>query len=114
MYLALYILVILGVLLVSINSSSKYFDLLSPDLSKQAIFNYTTGYAGVFWIYLSALSFMSIIFSIFIYRKRDKFIGSQFAISYTLKLANLNFYSTLSLFLITLLPLILLQYYKYF
>jgi len=114
MYLVLYVLVLLGIVVVSFNSSTKYFDLLGPGLSKQAVFHYSTGYAGVFWIYLCALSFLSIIFSIFIYRKKDKFIGSQFAISYTLKLANLNFYSTLSLFLITLLPLILLQYFKYF
>jgi len=114
MYLGLYVLVIFGIILLSFNSSTKYFDLLSPGLSKQAIFYYTTGYAGVLWIYLSALSIMSIIFSIFIYKKKDKFIGSQFAISYTLKLAGLNFYSTLSLFLITLLPWILLQYYRYF
>jgi hypothetical protein len=113
-YLGLYVLVLFGILIMSFNSSSKYFDLLGPGLSKQAIFGYATGYVGVFWIYLCALSFLSIIFSIFIYKKKDKFIGSQFAISYTLKLASLNFYSTLSLFIITLLPWILLQYYKYF
>ena len=113
-YLGLFVLVIFTIFLSSINSFTKYFDLLSPDLSKQAIFHYTTAYAGVFWIYLCVLSIMSIIFSIFIYKKKDKFIGSQFAISYTLKLAGLNFYSTLCLFTITLLPLILLQYYKYF
>ncbi len=113
-YVGLYVLVILGILLLSFNSFTKYFDLLSPGLSKQTIFHYTTGYSGIFWIYLCALSIMSIIFSIFIYKKKDKFIGSQFAISYTLKLAGLNFYSTLSLFMITLLPWILFQYYKYF
>ena len=113
LYLVLYSIVILGILLLSFNYFTKYFDLLSPGLSKQAIFHYSTAYAGVFWIYLSTLSIMSIVFSIFIYKKKDKFIGSQFAISYTLKLAGLNFYSTLSLFMITLLPWILLQFYKY-
>lgn len=114
LYFVIYLMNILGIILISVNASTKYFDLLSPGLAKQVVFSYTTAYAGIFWIYLSTLSFMSIIFSIFIYRKKDKFIGSQFAISYTLKLASINFYSTLSLFIITLMPWMLLQYYTYF
>jgi hypothetical protein len=113
-YLLVYLVVLLLMLIVSANSAIKYFDLFTLSVIRQNLFHYSTAYAGVFWTYLFALSLCSIFFSIFIFMRKDKFIGSQFAISYTLKLAHINFYSTLLLCLLTIMPWILLEFYKHF
>ena len=113
-YLFIYLILLLFVTVFTINFSLKYFDLFSFSLQKLKIFHFSTAYSGIFWLYLVCLSFCSIIFSIFIFQKRDKFIGSQFAVSYTIKLAHINFYSTQILLILALLPWILLEFYKYF
>jgi hypothetical protein len=113
-YLLFYLLVIFAILFFSVNSGIRYFDLFASTTEKQSLFHYSAIYAGVFWLYLFSLSICSIIFSIFIFLKKDKFIGGQFAISYTLKLAHLNFYSTQLLLLLTIMPWVLLEFYKHF
>ncbi|MCB0282893.1 MAG: hypothetical protein H6627_01520 [Calditrichae bacterium] len=113
-YLLLYLLITILIVVISINSGIKYFQIFDFTIYKQKLFHYTSAYSGLFWVYLMALSFCSIIFSIFIFHKKDKFIGGQFAVSYTLKLASINFYSTQILFILTLAPWLMLEYFKHF
>lgn len=113
-YLLFYLLITVLIIVISLNSGIKYFQIFDFTIYKQKLFHYTSAYSGLFWVYLMALSFCSIIFSIFIFYKKDKFIGGQFAVSYTLKLASINFYSTQILFILALVPWLMLEYFKHF
>ncbi len=96
------------------NFGIKYFDIVNASNIKLLIFHYRTYFIGLILIYLFLLSFYGIIFSVFIYQKKAQFIGSQFSISYTLKLARINYLGSLALFILINLPWILIEYYSYF
>jgi len=114
LYLITYAISILMIAFLFFNFGLKYFELFGVTSTKQILFHYTTLYSGLLLVYLFSLSFYGIIFSIFIYMKKGHFIGSQFAISYTLKLANLNYYSTLALILIVIFPWAMYEFYSKF
>ncbi|NOG44013.1 MAG: hypothetical protein HND50_02215 [Calditrichaeota bacterium] len=91
----------------------KYFDLFGIGPTKHILFHYSTFYAGLALTYQIVLSFCGAIFSIFIYTKKGEFIGSQFAINYILKLARLNYFSTLGLLIISFVPWAMLELFKF-
>jgi len=113
-YFVSYLLVFIALIILSGNFSLKFFKLLIPQATKHIVFHYSSGFAGLLWIYLVLMSLYSIIFTIFIFNNKDKFIGGQFAISYMLKLARVNFFSTMALGAISILPWILMEFYKYY
>lgn len=113
-YLGFYFILLSMLLHMLYTTSIQYLGFNDPDPLKLKLFTFSYGFSGFLLMYLIYLSFYSILFSIFIIKRKDKFIGSQFAVSYTLKLASLNFYSTMALFLISILPFTLLSYFKYF
>lgn len=111
--LIIYLIAFFAIIYLSINLGSNYFGIFDGGMTKQLLFDLRLGFSGVLWIYLSTLSFFSIFFSVFIFNKKDQFIGSQFAINYTLKLVRINYYSTLCLLTISLVPWISFYYFKY-
>lgn len=113
-YLMAYFITILATAILFFNFSLKYFEIFGVISTKNVLFHYSTFYAGLVLSYLFSLSFYGIIFSTFIYMKQRKFIGSQFAVSYTLKFARLNFYSTLGLVILIVFPWAMLEFYNYF
>jgi hypothetical protein len=114
LYLLVYTITILIIAFLVFSFGFKYFEIFGVTSTSHILFHHTTFYVGIAVVYLFSLSFYGIIFAIFIYIKKSEFIGSQFAVSYLLKLANLNYYSTLGLVLIVIFPWVILEFYNYF
>ncbi len=113
LYLITYFITIIMIAILFFNFGLKYFDIFGATSTKLHLFHHSTFYAGLVLTYLFSLSFYGIIFSIFISLKKSEFIGNQFAVSYSLKLAQINYYSTLGLVLITIFPWVMLNFYNY-
>lgn len=114
LYSGFYFIMMMILMVLTFINGNKYFELSLMNSSKLNLFSHQYGFAGIMYLFLSLVSAYSIVFAIFIYNKKDKFIGSQFAVSYTLKLAGLNYLSTVVILIICALPYLLLNYFNLF